>query len=909
MVNRSNAVTYIVFLILLSITLTGSVAGDVVMSTDNSYGMAMEARQEAVKPPVTRIANKTGISHVVVKFRDDCQVRRRGDKLLSLTGRSVTEASQVLRPYISRDLRRLFANHSEKRLDQDKANLQIRSRHELADMNSYYRINVSGSAEAEQVINALNNLDCIEIAYIQPPIEPASDPDPPTPDYVAFQDYREAAPDGVDADYANTFPGGDGTGVKVIDIEGNWRMTHEDLSKAVGGLIAGQLIDDIIWLNHGTASIGVLIADDNGYGVTGICPGADIGMVSVGSMSAAEAIYTAASELEPGDVILVELHAPGPHYNFEPRPDQAGYICVEYWQANYDAIKYAWAKGITVVEAAGNGSEDFDDENMYGPLFDTTYRNSHAILVGAGYPPVNEHNLERHGFSNYGERVNVQAYGGNVYATGYGDLFNGGGDPDQYYTQVYSGTSSASAIIAGTVACLQGYYQIQFGSSPSSDGIRDALVTTGTPQQGDTSRHIGPRPNLQAAMSVLTTPPSLYANPFVIDTTTVEGGTVLVDVYLVNRSATEAFDFTITDTDSLFRSTADDWLRASPQSGTVPAADSMTIEVTLDAANFIEGFEYYKGVLEISWGPSGGSLDSMLLVPAYLMIPCVDSTYVAVSSFEPDGPTYDWISAKDSGYCMPLADYYNDAGDPLDDGTTGSRPLGFGFTFYDQEYFRAYLGVNGAIAFGEPDLNINGYYAELDIPGNPFETFITPLWSDLVIDTLLEPDAGIYVFFRPDTAVIEWYRLTNHEMYGDTELDFEIILTRDRNITFQYRLLGSSGLEETSLIGLSELGCNASSYFDNGDIPQHQVQAGEAIRFVNTTGVWMQSGDIDASGVLDISDLTYLVSYMFDGGPAPIPIESGDVDCSNIQDISDLTYLVEYFFGGGGPPCYFWNSN
>jgi hypothetical protein len=87
------------------------------------------------------------------------------------------------------------------------------------------------------------------------------------------------------------------------------------------------------------------------------------------------------------------------------------------------------------------------------------------------------------------------------------------------------------------------------------------------------------------------------------------------------------------------------------------------------------------------------------------------------------------------------------------------------------------------------------------------------------------------------------------------------------------------------------------------------VQAGEAIRFVNTTGVWMQSGDIDASGVLDISDLTYLVSYMFDGGPAPIPIESGDVDCSDIQDISDLTYLVEYFFGGGGPPCYFWNSN
>ena len=908
MVNRLHVATYIAFLTLLSIALSGSVAGDVAITADNSYGTALVARQEAVKPPVTRITDKVGISHVVVKFRDDYRVRRRGDELQSEAGRSVTEVSQILRPYMTRDFRRLFANHSEKRLDQDKANLQMRSRHELADMNGYYRFAVTGNAEAERLINALNNLDCIEIAYVQPAIEPASDPDPPTPDYVAFQDYREAAPDGVDAEYANALSGGDGTGVKVIDIEGNWQMTHEDLSKAVGGLVAGQLIDDIIWLNHGTASIGVLVADDNGYGVKGMCPGADIGMVSVGSMSAAEAIYTAASELEAGDVILVELHAPGPHYNFEPRPDQLGYICVEYWQANYDAIKYAWAKGVTVVEAAGNGAEDFDDEGIYGALFDTTYRNSHAILVGAGYPPVSEYDLQRHGFSNYGERVNVQAYGSDVYTTGYGDLFDGGGDPDQYYTQAYNGTSSASAIIAGTVTCLQGYYQSLFGTNLSSDGIRDALVTTGTPQQGDISRPIGPRPDLQAATAVLTTPVSLYASPFVIDTMAVEGATVLVDVYLVNRSTTEAFDFTITDTDSLFRAMTEDWLRASPLSGTVPVDDSVVIEVTLDATNFVEGFEYYKGVLEISWGVSGGTLDSMLLVPAYLMIPCLDSTYVAKSSLEPDGPTYNWISARDSGLYLPPGLLYNDAGDPLDDGTTGSHAMGFGFNFYDEEYYRAYFGVNGAIAFGEPNINVNGYYAELDIPGNPFEAFIAPLWNDLVIDTMLEPLAGIYVFFRPDTAVIEWYRLTNHQMYGDTELDFEIILARDRSITFQYRLLGSSGLEETSLIGLSELGCNAISYFDSGDILQHQVQAGEAVRFVNTTGIWMQSGDIDASSVLDISDLTYLVSYMFDGGPAPMPIESGDVDCTGALDISDLTYLVEYFFGGGPPPCYFWNS-
>ncbi len=135
MVSRSHAVTYIAWLMLLCLGLVGSLYGDVARLTDNGHGAALVARQAAVKPPVTRVTSQAGISHVVVKFRDDYQVRRRGDKLVSLTGRYVGEASQTLGPYMSQGFRRLFANHSEKRLEQDKTNLQTRSRHELADMN------------------------------------------------------------------------------------------------------------------------------------------------------------------------------------------------------------------------------------------------------------------------------------------------------------------------------------------------------------------------------------------------------------------------------------------------------------------------------------------------------------------------------------------------------------------------------------------------------------------------------------------------------------------------------------------------------------------------------------------------------------------------------------------------------
>lgn len=63
-------------------------------------------------------------------------------------------------------------------------------------------------------------------------------------------------------------------------------------------------------------------------------------------------------------------------------------------------------------------------------------------------------------------------------------------------------------------------------------------------------------------------------------------------------------------------------------------------------------------------------------------------------------------------------------------------------------------------------------------------------------------------------------------------------------------------------------------------------------------------GDIDADGLIDISDLVYLVDFMFASGPDPQPnILSGDLDCDVLVDISDLVYLVDFMFTGGPPPC------
>lgn len=62
------------------------------------------------------------------------------------------------------------------------------------------------------------------------------------------------------------------------------------------------------------------------------------------------------------------------------------------------------------------------------------------------------------------------------------------------------------------------------------------------------------------------------------------------------------------------------------------------------------------------------------------------------------------------------------------------------------------------------------------------------------------------------------------------------------------------------------------------------------------------NGDVDGSGIVDITDLVYLIDYVFGGGPVPVSMNSADVDASCEIDISDITYLVSYYFQTGSPP-------
>jgi hypothetical protein len=61
-------------------------------------------------------------------------------------------------------------------------------------------------------------------------------------------------------------------------------------------------------------------------------------------------------------------------------------------------------------------------------------------------------------------------------------------------------------------------------------------------------------------------------------------------------------------------------------------------------------------------------------------------------------------------------------------------------------------------------------------------------------------------------------------------------------------------------------------------------------------------GDANGDRVIDISDVVYLLNYLFIHGPAPVPMAAGDATCDGVVDVSDVVYLLNYLFVSGPAP-------
>lgn len=148
-----------------------------------------------------------------------------------------------------------------------------------------------------------------------------------------------------------------------------------------------------------------------------------------------------------------------------------------------DAVKYAQSKGVLLVHAAGNSSQNLDSTyNFPTPVFIDSTRASNWITVGAsGDPKIGGLTAS---FSNYGKNeVDVFAPGVRIYST----------VPGGNTYQNLQGTSMASPVVAGLAAFILQYYphltpeqvKMVIEKSARNPGIK--VKVPGTDEEADLS--------------------------------------------------------------------------------------------------------------------------------------------------------------------------------------------------------------------------------------------------------------------------------------------------------------------------------------------------------------------------------------------------------------------------------------
>jgi putative component of membrane protein insertase Oxa1/YidC/SpoIIIJ protein YidD len=72
---------------------------------------------------------------------------------------------------------------------------------------------------------------------------------------------------------------------------------------------------------------------------------------------------------------------------------------------------------------------------------------------------------------------------------------------------------------------------------------------------------------------------------------------------------------------------------------------------------------------------------------------------------------------------------------------------------------------------------------------------------------------------------------------------------------------------------------------------------------ITSTGQPVLCGDMNNNGMINLGDIVYLITYVYKGGPAPVPLLCvGDVNHDGIVGLGDVVYMITYVYKGGPPP-------
>ena len=108
----------------------------------------------------------------------------------------------------------------------------------------------------------------------------------------------------------------------------------------------------------------------------------------------------------------------------------------------------------------------------------------------------------------------------------------------------------------------------------------------------------------------------------------------------------------------------------------------------------------------------------------------------------------------------------------------------------------------------------------------------------------------------------------------------------------------TSGKEELRFLGsIAGVCCLAATRSVTTNAPHQRWRGGVCHAKLKT---WRGA----TVGNFAITDIIWLVNFVFKGGPPPLPCEAaGDVNCSLSSTSADIIYLVNHVFKGGPLPC------
>ncbi|PYE92665.1 S8 family serine peptidase [Bacillus sp. 196mf] len=437
---------------------------------------------------------------IIVKFKADLDLPYEDGiekRIQSQTNDKVIK--DLLTEYPDVTFTRLFTSVSPEQIQ----NLEVKAPNHVSTSLLNYYILQNQNSGYEEIVDKLKASSLIEDAYmkkqekIMPPEVQSSSValNPNNNPRFKKQGYLKAAPYGINAPFAWGIQGGNGNGITFVDMEYGWLLNHEDLLHQNIELMSGRNINQHV--GHGTSVLGIVSSEDNEVGNIGIAPKAKAKVISQirdnGQYNTADAILSAVNELEAGDVLLLEAQA-----SFDGYGDQ--YLPVEVQPDIFDAIRAGTDKGIVIIEAGANGWNDLDQfKDRKGKQVlnrnSKDFKDSGAIMVGASSSSFPH---ERMWFSNYGSRIDVYGWGENVDTT----TAEQSRSAVNLYTSSFSGTSSASPIIAGAATLVQSIAKENLGQPYRPSELRAILSnqSTGTKSKDPYADKIGVLPDLKSIL-------------------------------------------------------------------------------------------------------------------------------------------------------------------------------------------------------------------------------------------------------------------------------------------------------------------------------------------------------------------------------------------------------------------------